>query len=381
LAPAANVLAKVCDCRTVEAVTGWQEVGERVRDVRLAHSLSQADLARRLELDRTAVVRIEAGERQVSALELGKLADVFRVPIAHFVTRSPVAVRTYRSPLPDDPDQGARDRLLLDIDLETHARDAAWLRDEGFPMAVEPPVSGSAGTPAEAAELARQARKHLQKPSGPLGSMAAVAECFGLYLLVVDRDASGASLELDVGFGVAVVGGRAQPGRRRWTAAHELAHHVLGDPYHSDVGVSASDSEKETVVVAFAAELLLPDADLQEAWTRKAASDPRRALIELSARYRLSWSATVAAAIHAGVLSKDEGQRLRAHSPLRGDFLDVVGSEPPEDLVVGTTGPLWRHAVLAAWRDFKVSAERAVELLAEAIPASQLPEREAVDVP
>ena len=370
----------MCDSRTVEAVTGWLEVGERVRDVRLAHGLSQADLARQLGIDRTAVVRLEGGERQVSALELGRLAEVFRVPISHFVTRAPVAVRTYRSPLPDDPDQGTRDKLLLDIDLETHARDAAWLHDEGYLKAVDPPVSGSAGTPAEAAELARQARKYLDAKSGPLGSMAAVAELFGLFLLIVDRDAPGASLELDRGFGVAVVGGRAQPGRRRWTAAHELAHHVLGDPYHSDVGVSASDSDKEKVVDAFAAELLLPDDDLRAVWTGDAVSDPRRALIALSAKYRLSWSATVAAALHAGVLTKDESQRLRAHSPLRGDFLDVVGYEPPEDLAIGATGPLWRQAVLAAWRDFKISAERAVELLAEAIPAAQLPEREAVDV-
>ncbi|MDQ3886719.1 MAG: helix-turn-helix domain-containing protein [Actinomycetota bacterium] len=44
--------------------------------MRLAYGLSQAQLAARLGLDRTAVVRIEAGERRVSALELGRLADV-----------------------------------------------------------------------------------------------------------------------------------------------------------------------------------------------------------------------------------------------------------------------------------------------------------------
>ncbi|MGH8964052.1 MAG: helix-turn-helix domain-containing protein, partial [Actinomycetes bacterium] len=80
-------------------------MGERVRELRLAHQLSQAQLARRLDLDRTAVVRVEAGERQISALELGQLADIFDVPIAHFVTRPPASVTSYRPPIADELDK------------------------------------------------------------------------------------------------------------------------------------------------------------------------------------------------------------------------------------------------------------------------------------
>ncbi|WP_372511785.1 ImmA/IrrE family metallo-endopeptidase [Carbonactinospora thermoautotrophica] len=42
------------------------------------------------------------------------------------------------------------------------------------------------------------------------------------------------------------------------TAAHELGHFVLGDEYSNDVGIHASRQDREQVVEAFAAELLLP---------------------------------------------------------------------------------------------------------------------------
>ena len=63
-----------------------------------------------------------------------------------------------------------------------------------------------------------------------------------------------------------MLGGQAEPGRRRWTAAHELGHHLLRDAYHSDVGVSATASERERVIDAFAGEFLLPEADIVHAW-------------------------------------------------------------------------------------------------------------------
>jgi hypothetical protein len=64
---------------------------------------------------------------------------------------------------------------------------------------------------------------------GPLDDLVDFCAEWGRYLLVVDRDGDGASAQVDdvPGIGAAVVGGRADPGRRRFTAAHELGHHIL----------------------------------------------------------------------------------------------------------------------------------------------------------
>ncbi len=376
-------MLSVCESCTVTALEAWDEIGERVREARVAAGFSQLELAARVGLDRTALVRIEQGQRHVSALELFRLAEVLQLPLAHLVTRAPHAVTSRRGPLPDDADAPSRERFLLDADLEAHTRDAQWLVEHQLllPAALPPHLAtGKAGSRDAAADLARQARKELGQTSGPLGPLAAVTERFGLYLTVVDRDADGASLLLD-GYGVSVIGGRAEPGRRRWTAAHELGHHLSQDAYHSDVGIAASRSEQEQVVDAFASEFLLPAADMRAQWPESGTQDPRATLIDLAGRYRLSWSAATAAAMHLGLVSLEEARRLRADQPTRGDFLARLGQEPEPDLLVGATGPDWSRAVVAGWQRGLLTAARAAELLHRRIVAAELPQRSVQPTP
>lgn len=48
----------------------WAQYGERVRTVRVAAGLTQADLATRLDLDRSSVANIEAGRQAQTAEQL-----------------------------------------------------------------------------------------------------------------------------------------------------------------------------------------------------------------------------------------------------------------------------------------------------------------------
>ena len=83
------------------------------------------------------------------------------------------------------------------------------------------------------------------------------SERCGQYVLVIDLPGDGASL-IDGDIAVAVVSAKGDPGRRRATAAHELGHLVLGDEYSSDLAVHLSRADRESMINAFAAELLLP---------------------------------------------------------------------------------------------------------------------------
>lgn len=56
--------------------------GERVREIRKSQSLSQEQLAERSGLDRTYIVSIEQGHRNISLVAIGKVASGLRVPIA-----------------------------------------------------------------------------------------------------------------------------------------------------------------------------------------------------------------------------------------------------------------------------------------------------------
>lgn len=59
-------------------------LGKRIAQARRAHGLSQAALASEISLDRTAVSKIESGQRGVSSLELERIARVLNRPIASF---------------------------------------------------------------------------------------------------------------------------------------------------------------------------------------------------------------------------------------------------------------------------------------------------------
>jgi transcriptional regulator with XRE-family HTH domain len=59
-----------------------RELGFRIRELRLARKWSQADMGRRCDLHRTFIGSVERGERNLSALNLRRIAKVLRVSLA-----------------------------------------------------------------------------------------------------------------------------------------------------------------------------------------------------------------------------------------------------------------------------------------------------------
>lgn len=60
-------------------------LASRLAQARRTAGLSQAEVARAVGLDRTAISKIESGHRQVEALELARLASVLLRPVDWFV--------------------------------------------------------------------------------------------------------------------------------------------------------------------------------------------------------------------------------------------------------------------------------------------------------
>ena len=60
------------------------KLGKRFREARKYFGLSQAVVAGRLGIPRTALSQIESGRRKIDALELKKIAELYRLPVSYF---------------------------------------------------------------------------------------------------------------------------------------------------------------------------------------------------------------------------------------------------------------------------------------------------------
>jgi transcriptional regulator with XRE-family HTH domain len=358
----------------------WADVGERLRLTRLAAGLTQEELAARAGLDRTMVVKIESGTRRIDAIELVRLSSALGVPVDFLLRPTSVVLSHRGSAITEDADTGvARESGRLDLALVAWLHDVQQLVELGV---LTPAPALKAKTAAESQDAARDLALWVRGELGlgleALDSLVDLCERAGQYVLVTDVPGEGASV-VDGDIAVAVVSLEGDPGRRRATAAHELGHLVIGDEYSNDLGVHASRADREAVLDAFAAELLLPSRVLTEE-RGAAAAISRDQLIRLAARYRTSWSLAVRQAAHAGVLSAQARRDWGRSTPTRSEFMESVGWAPQPDLEAIRVPPRYAHAVMEAWRKGALTATRAVELMHGQITAADLPTGIAADV-
>ncbi|SIO66393.1 DNA-binding transcriptional regulator, XRE-family HTH domain [Singulisphaera sp. GP187] len=64
------------------------ELGDRLRERRIARNLTQEQLAEQCELHRTFIGSVERGERNVSILNLRLIARILRIPLADLFAKS-----------------------------------------------------------------------------------------------------------------------------------------------------------------------------------------------------------------------------------------------------------------------------------------------------
>jgi transcriptional regulator with XRE-family HTH domain len=62
-----------------------QKMGDRLREARRYLGLKQDEVAIYLKIQRSALSEIEAGNRRVEALELNRLAKLYRQPVTYFM--------------------------------------------------------------------------------------------------------------------------------------------------------------------------------------------------------------------------------------------------------------------------------------------------------
>lgn len=104
-----------------------QLLGSRLKEARDYLELSQDEVAKALDLPRSAISLIEAGQRKVEAMELKRLAEIYQRPIGHFTGESASG-----TPMPETVQHLARAAAkLTDKDREELLRFAEFLQVRG----------------------------------------------------------------------------------------------------------------------------------------------------------------------------------------------------------------------------------------------------------
>jgi Zn-dependent peptidase ImmA (M78 family)/DNA-binding XRE family transcriptional regulator len=351
-------------------LTSWADVGARVALARDQAGFSQRELAERLNLSRSAVTRIELGQRQLDALELATLAETLGRSVEWFVTAVPAVIASHRSHL-----SAGQDARRLEDELERISRDVQLLVEIHALTAVTTGAPSGVTSVAEAEARAGEIREVMGRPEGPLHDLQRLVEVLGLFAFSLELG----STTIDGGYvrvgevGIAVVNGSVGAGRRRFNLAHELGHHILADEYTAEFGIGMTKAEREALINAFAVHLLLPRLVVRRRWDELAGEwQARERLIVLAAEFRVSWTAMISHAATLGLISKDERDLLETRRPVAGDYIET-GVRIDEEMRPVALAPGFSQAAVRAYRRGLISGDRAVELLRRTVTVDELP--------
>lgn len=259
-----------------------KEIGTRIAALREARGMTGQELGDVLGLSRSQVSKIEHGTRRLEVGELAAVADALEVSLGEVlgVRRSgSLALAGRVMAAAQQGDSGtlpARRRVRQVLEAEATLADATGLTESRLTPSGREVVSkisdegNPSGRPAwqDGEALASLVREGLHLGRAPIADVGDLAEQhFGLDVLAwpTGKAVSGLCAH---GHGIAMmlVSTAFPRGHQRFTAAHELAHHLLRDPREivldSDLYDTSSPAEQRAN--AFAAAFLMPADGLRD---------------------------------------------------------------------------------------------------------------------
>jgi Zn-dependent peptidase ImmA (M78 family)/transcriptional regulator with XRE-family HTH domain len=340
-----------------------EEIGTRIAALREARGMTGEELGAALGLSRSQVSKIEHGQRRLDVSEVAAVADVLEVSLAEVlgVVRSgslALAARVMTAPHADDslPSRRRMRQLLeteANLSAATGLRESrptpsaqavlAMIADRGIPSGRVPWRDGE--------DLADLVREGLGLGRAPVADVAELAEQhFGLDVLAwpTGKAVSGLCAH---GQGVAMmlISTAFPRGHQRFTAAHELAHHLLRDPREIVVDSELYDGSNpmEKRANAFAAALLMPADGLRDVIA--GCSIDEAVLVSLMRHFGVSYSALLyrLASRSVGLLSSQARDAWMQKSV--SSVLHAANDQAPEELTIPDEAKripprLWRAA-------------------------------------
>jgi Zn-dependent peptidase ImmA (M78 family)/transcriptional regulator with XRE-family HTH domain len=314
------------------------EIGARIAQTRRKLGMTGTKLAELVELRKDQISKIESGRRGVDVGELPRFADALCVSVRYLLgmperPAMAISARLASDALPTATAPARRlarqllgyDDLLDQIGESRPARPSvhgARVVEQAAAEFIDAPTTKTRAR-AQGLALAELVRAELDLGSDMLGDLATVIEMH----FAVDVSLAPLGVEAD---GLCVHAGSTSlivassdysDGHLRFTLAHELAHHLFGDPrgfIEEDEHAMFADGAIEWRANAFAGHLLMPERGVRSVldWIReRPAALTDRAVAALMEHFGVSRQALLYQLNLLGLMSYADGKRIcREHT-------------------------------------------------------------------
>lgn len=288
-----------------------EELGRRISAARQEVGLSQAYLAEKIGIERSALSRIEAGKRGVDSLELYRLAEVLGKNLSYFVEPQTNFSVRFRAEAQANPKAS---KCLEKI--EQLNNDYKFLlgfkRNEplpGFDLDEQwPAFRGNFVT--QATRAAAYVRDWLNLGDGAVDIFHFFQDLPGILFLrlPLGEDSIDGCFAYDGQNALIAINTDFPESRQRFTAAHEFGHYLFdkSDSLVVDFDVLHDTNEvKEKRANAFAANFLAPLEGIHRFMNQESAVTPEM-FTHLQWHFGLSFEATIWRLVDAGYFKRDK---------------------------------------------------------------------------
>jgi len=346
--------------------TGVDEVGYRLAEARKRVGLTQTQLGEALRLDKAQVSKIESGRRRLDISEVAAAAVRLGTTTRELLgmrERSKLALAArLATDAPDDALRQAQTRARHIVEVDDVLSEATGLRSLPVSSAVDAirdfgreltrrQGRSVAALQEQGRELAERTRDELDLGSDSLGDLPDLIETYFGVDVALSPMRVGADGLCVHGDDVRLILANSEftPGHIRFTLAHELGHHLFGDPREvigEDHNAMFARTPTESRANAFAANFLMPGRGIRahlESLGEVSAVSPA-GVVALLLHFQVSLQAVTYRLQNLGLLSGAQGDDLRSRSVValirayagedtaRDATTLVGGSRPPSRL-------------------------------------------------
>lgn len=251
-------------------------LASKLRLAREAIGITQDVAATSIGLPRTAITKIESGERLISTLELSKLAKLYHRSISYFFSDEVgddliVELHRVAPGLNKKPEVKKHVDMCIDLCREGVILERILGNGGGIYLPSYTSIIPKSGQEAvkQGENIAKQERSRLGLGSAPIGDIAELISNQNIWTSSAQFPDSMSGLFIhheSIGLAIFVNDNHVNT-RKRFSYAHEYAHALFDRDRNQSITVSSHDNNSEMIekrANAFAAEFLMPEDGVRE---------------------------------------------------------------------------------------------------------------------